>query len=210
MIQLLGPDGLRGPGAQISYLLPFPWYAAVIVEYLHLSDQPSATAELEQFFEISDTWSLLIGLSSATLQREADPLTMVLPSREYLLGADVYLKWKPTNVTETYAWAALTAEYTMKRTADDANWQGAGYAQIVAQIARRWRLGARFDMVGYPDTQNNQEMDVSASLAFLPSEFSRIRLTYAHDHGISAGVPENDFVILQLEGAIGAHGAHPF
>ena len=45
---------------------------------------------------------------------------------------------------------------------------------------------------------------VAGSIAFLPTEFSRLRVTYTRDE------TENDTVILQLEGTIGAHGAHPF
>lgn len=212
--QLLGDDGLRAPGAQLSYLLPTPWYATILVEYLGLNQDPSATLELEQFFDISRSWSLLWGLSSATLQRGApDPTDLVpmpaKPDREFLLGTDVYLKWRPPNEADTYFWVGVTAEYIASRT-ENKDWDGAGYGQVVAQVARRLRAGVRLDFVGFPSTALGRELDASASLAFLPTEFSRIRLTYAHDHPLDNGSLRNDYLILQLEGTIGAHGAHPF
>ena len=209
MTALLGEDGLRAPGAQLSYLLPTPWYATVVVEYLGLNQDPSATLELEQFFDLSRTWSLLWGISSATLARDAEDPTLPKPDREYLLATDVYLKWRPPNEAETYLWFAFTGEYVGSRT-ENKGWDGAGYGQFVAQVARRLRAGLRLDFVGFPDAALGREVDVSASLAFLPTEFSRLRLTYVHDQPLDDPAKPNDYLILQLEGTIGAHGAHPF
>jgi hypothetical protein len=103
----------------------------------------------------------------------------------------------------------LTAEYIASRTDERSDWDGVGYAQIVAQVARRIRAGARLDLVGYPQATLDREAVLSASLAFLPSEFSRVRVTWAHDANLDRST-SNDSVFLQLEGTIGAHGAHPF
>jgi hypothetical protein len=206
--QLLDADGLRAPGAQLSYLLPLSWYAAVFVEALDVggSGDISGTAGIEQFFDLSNAWSLYTGLSTATLQHPAAD-GQPAPARDYLVGGDVYLKWRPPNETQTYAWVAFTSEYIASRTSEG-DWDGAFYAQLVAQVARRVRVGARLDLVGYPQEALGREVIASASLAFLPTEFSRIRLTYAHDE--PSGAPNNDSLFLQVEATIGAHGAHPF
>src|SRR5262249_22511340 len=140
--QLLGEDGLRGPGAQLSYLLPIDWYASVFVEAMTLDSgaDPSATAGIEQFFDLSRSWSLSSGLSAATLQRGAAADGAPTPPREFLGGTDVYLRWRPPNEVETYAWVSLTAEYVASRTDERSDWDGVGYAQIVAQVARRFRV----------------------------------------------------------------------
>jgi hypothetical protein len=208
--ELLGEDGLRGPGAQLSYLLPLDWYASVYVEgfSLDLDVDPSATAGLEQFFDLSRSWSLSWGLSAATLQRgKADDGTPA--PRQFLGGTDLYLRWRPPNEAETYAWVSATAEYIASRTDERSSWDGVGYAQVVAQVARRLRAGVRLDLVGYPQATLDREAVVSASLAFIPSEFSRVRVTWAHDENLDKSLG-NDSVFLQLEGTIGAHGAHPF
>ena len=48
----------------------------------------------------------------------------------------------------------------------------------------------------------------AASLTFAPSEFSRVRL-YAQEL-TGAGVKSVTVAFLQVEYAMGAHGAHPF
>src|SRR5262249_47350131 len=116
-------------------------------------------------------------------------------------------KWRPPNEAQTYAWVAFTSEYIASKTSNR-DWDGAFYAQLVAQVDRRLRLGARLDLVGYPQAALAKAVVASASVAFLPTEFSRVRLTYAHDEP-SAG-KNNDSLFLQVEATIGAHGAHPF
>src|SRR5262249_22827553 len=113
------------------------------------------------------------------------------------------------NETETYAWVSFTAEYIARRDDVVDDWDGTAYAQVVAQVARRWRVGARLDLVGYPRTSLDRELQATGSIAFLPTELSRVRVTYAHDENTTRST-SNDSVFLQLEGTIGAHGAHPF
>jgi hypothetical protein len=99
----------------------------------------------------------------------------------------------------------------MSRKETPKDWDGAGYVQAVAQVARRWRVGARFDLSGYPHGDVlNREMIGSASIAFLPSEFSRLRFTASYEHDPSDSDRREAAFFLQLEAAIGAHGAHPF
>jgi hypothetical protein len=218
--RLLGEDGLRPPGAQLSVLLPVPWYATLYGEVFTLTPigqfghQLSAAAVLEQFFALTETWSLLVGANAASLDRgppEGDA-TMADPRREFLAGGDVYLKWQPVNERSTYLWFALIGEYFARRTNGSSAWDGAGYGQLVAQVARRWRLGLRLDATGlqrgpqYPATQYVP----SASIAFLPSEFSRIRLSAGAEYEPLTPSRRNPMVTLQYEAAIGAHGAHPF
>jgi hypothetical protein len=204
---LLGHDGLRGAGAQLSYLPPLPWYAAVFAELMTLGDGLTVVAGVEQFVDLGPRWSLLIGGHGATVQRDEDEHEgepepgEEAPPREFLVGGDVYLKWRPENVTSTYAWFAVQLEYVAARP-EGGEWTGAGYAQVVAQVARRVRLGARLDLVGLPGDE--LLLGGAVSVAFQPSEFSRLRLTYTRDE------TRNDSFFLQLEGAIGAHAAHPF
>jgi hypothetical protein len=211
--QLLGEDGLRGPGAQLSVLLPFPWFFTVYTELFTLSgddrERLSGTVVLEQFAPLSDSLSLLVGLSGATLFRGEDPeAEPESPRREFLLGGDVYFKWKPSNVATTYAWIAFSAEYFARKLKDESAFTGAGYAQLVAQVARRWRAGLRFDAHAEAgELFDPQERIVSASLTFLPSELSRVRLTALRD---DASDSTQHTVLVQLEGTIGAHAAHAF
>lgn len=88
----------------------------------------------------------------------------------------------------------------------------------------RWRLGLRYDLVQTDEAVMKQFglsgaeslTRISAMIEFNPTEFSRIRLQYNVDNSrydFSGGVPKKKAMhelILQVNLAIGAHGAHPF
>jgi hypothetical protein len=131
--------------------------------------------------------------------------------RAYLYGADLYFKWKPPNVTRTYASLSWTTEY-FARTASPGgqeSTEGAIYTEPVVQFARRWYVGTRLDVLGLPSGPNvPRRSGVAGSLTFAPSEFSRLRL-YGQDI-TGPGVPAAGSIFLQVEISMGAHGAHPF
>ena len=173
---------------------------------------------LEQFFELAEAHSLLLGLNFAT-GRSVDcgaaapcmPVTpaMVEGPRSYLYGGDLYYKWKPANVAQSYASFQWTTEFFARTLADGGPTEGAGYTEGVVQIARRFYLGARFDITGLPRGANvPRRYGTSASLTFAPSEFSRIRLYGQVLDGPDATTTTVGF--LQAEYSMGAHGAHPF
>ncbi len=231
---LFGEDGLRGPGAQASVLLPLPWFATLYVESFSIAAPDNLvglstfgggvrltppnltyTAELEQFFELAESHSLLVGLNFAT-GRSVDcvtdapcvPVTVDGP-RSYLYGADLYYKWKPANVAQSYASFQWTTEFYARTLADGGPTEGAGYSEAVVQIDRRFFLGGRFDLTGLPSGPDvPRRYGGAASLTFTPSEFSRLRL-YIQELG-GPGVAATTVGFLQVEYAMGAHGAHPF
>jgi hypothetical protein len=231
---LFGADGLRGPGAQASVLLPLPWFATLYAEAFSIAapddlegvstfgggvrltpENLTYTAELEQFFELAESHSLLVGLNFAT-GRSVDcvaaapcyPLTLDGP-RSYLYGADLYYKWKPANVAQSYASFQWTTEFYARTLADGGPTEGAGYSEAVVQLARRFYLGGRFDLTGLPSGPDvPRRYGGAASITFAPSECSRLRL-YAQELG-GPGVVATTVGFLQVEYAMGAHGAHPF
>jgi hypothetical protein len=231
---LFGEDGLRGPGAQASVLLLLPWFAALYVEAFSIAppddlagvatfgggvrltpNNLTYTAELEQFFELAESHSLLVGLNFAT-GRSVDCPTAVAcgPApvegpRSYFYGADVYYKWKPANVAQSYVSFQWTTEFYERTLADGGPTEGAGYSEAVVQIDRRFFLGGRFDLTGLPSGLDvPRRYGGAGSLTFTPSEFSRLRL-YVQELG-GPGVAATTVGFLQVEYAMGAHGAHPF
>jgi hypothetical protein len=233
---LFGEDGLRGPGAQASVLLPLPWFATFYAEAFSLTAPDDLagvstfgggarltpanltyTAVLEQFFELAESHSLLVGLNFAT-GRSFDcvaaagapcvPVAVEGP-RSFLYGGDVYYKWKPANVAQSYASFQWTTEFYARTLADGGPTEGAGYSEAVVQIARRFYLGGRFDLTGLPSGPSvPRRYGGAGSLTFAPSEFSRLRL-YAQELG-GPGVAATTVGFLQVEYSMGAHGAHPF
>jgi hypothetical protein len=176
---LFGPDGLRGPGAQASVLLPLPWFATLYAESFSIG-QPDAddlspgvstfgggvrlgpsnltyTAELEQFWAPGESHSVFLGLNFATGRSfnclaTTTTCLSVDGARSFLYGGDLYYKWKPPNVSRTYLSLQWTTEFFVRALADGGPTTGAGYSDIVLQFARRFYLGGRFDLVGAPGT----------------------------------------------------------
>jgi hypothetical protein len=230
---LFGVDGFRGPGAQLSALLPLPWFTTVYAEAFSIGgpEDPGGlstfgggarltprnltyAAALEQFWELGEAMALLLGANFATgrafdcMQAVPCDATLAAGPRSYLYGGDLYFKWKPPNQSSTYSSLQWTTEFFARTLASGGPTEGAGYTEPVAQIARRFYVGARFDLTGLPSGPNvPRRYGVAASLTFAPSEFSRVRL-YAQELWGSGQAATVAF--LQVEYSMGAHGAHPY
>ena len=252
----LGTDGLRGPGAQLSWLAPLPFYLTLYGEAFSIGapDQPEIgttlsppvasfgggdptdltyAAEAKAFFPFGDAWSVYAGVSGATGVSPGlfQPTDVAVTSfgvnrRSYLVGADLYVKWKPPNVAAGYTSVAWQTEAIWRHLDDSADlpggWDGGLYTQVVVQVARRWFLGARADVLGIPASSSLGRMfRGSTSITFQMSEFARARW-YLEGEPVASWVsvpgvaipavqpPDSGSTFLQLEISIGAHGAHPF
>jgi hypothetical protein len=178
----LGADGMRGPGVQVSWLSPLPFFLTLSAEAFSLrsdpadqtqalpqpvasfgadaSARPTVAAEAKVFFPFGDAVSFYGGLNFASGKSSGlsiGPASTVGVGREaQLYGADVYVKWKPPNVAQGYGSLAFQAEAILRHLgAGDTledEWDGGAYAQVVAQFARRWFLGLRGDIVGAPSS----------------------------------------------------------
>jgi hypothetical protein len=230
---LFGVDGFRGPGAQLSLLIPLPWFATLYAEAFSIgpSEDPALlatfgggvrtspgnltyTAVLEQFWELGESTSLLLGANFATGRTfdcmQAVPCDALLATgpRSYLYGGDLYFKWKPANQSRTYSSLQWTTEFFARTLASGGPTEGAGYTEPVVQVARRFYVGGRFDLVGLPSGPNlPRRYGGALSLTFAPSEFSRFRL-YAQE--LFGGGQSATVAFLQFEYSMGAHGAHPY
>jgi hypothetical protein len=116
--RLLGPDGLRGVGAQLAWTVPVPWYSQVIfavqngrggtgysfrnpgedgVFYGRMTIDRDMTAlrdfvfvpRIENSFNLSDTQTVLFGGSGAFGTNDTGP-----DSHTQIYGADLLYKWK--------------------------------------------------------------------------------------------------------------------
>ena len=231
---LFGIDGFRGPGVQLSLLLPLPWFATLYGEAFSIAspEDPAIvstfgggvrstpgnvtyTGVLEQFWELGESTSLLLGANFATgrsfncMAAVPCDAALAVGPRSYLYGGDLYFKWKPPNATRTYGSVQWTTEYFARTLADGGPTEAAFYTEPVVQIARRFYAGARFDLVGVPAGPNlPRRYGYAASLTFAPSEYSRVRLYLQELTG--PGVSSVTVGFVQVEFAMGAHGAHPY
>lgn len=94
------------------------------------------------------------------------------------------------------------------------------YSQLVYKLSQYWRIGFRYDLLMKNEiVRNSNTLDLpdfmpqlSSIIEYNPSEFSRIRLQYNHDRTkyLEGSQKINNEILLQINLAIGAHGAHSF
>lgn len=238
----LGTDGLHSPGLELSWMAPTPFYllftgAAFSVAHPEELNGPLASfgggkrsdftylGNVRSFAPLSQAASLYFGLSFASgktgrLVGTDEGEVLQDQYRSFVYGADMYFKWKPPNVAQTYQSLTWTTEYYLRHIpALKDQLEGALYSQVVWQVARRWFLGARGEVDGIPSGPAVQRQYAgSASLTWALSEFSRIRL-YGETRWAATPLPTallplprgiSGAAFLQIEAAIGAHGAHPY
>lgn len=182
LTRFFGDEGLADVGVSVSKQIDNPFGAFIEATGEVYSDNVY-NAHVKFFRDLSENSNLEVGTSAA---RVGD---------DRLTGIDVTYRWKPLS-RAIYNSFILRAEGIANR--DDVHgW----YAAADYQLARRWFTGARFDRA-------DRDRAVSATLTFWPSEFSQLRGQYRRT--TLGGGPSFDEVLLQLQFAIGAHGAHVF
>ncbi|GEJ59264.1 hypothetical protein [Anaeromyxobacter diazotrophicus] len=214
MDRLLSADALKGPGVDVAWLAPLPWFAE-----LHLAgqttrpsfveeDRRTVVARLQQYFEVGEGATLGVGLSGARIQ---EPLRGA--SRE-VGGADLMLKVRPVNSRSYVVLQGEVFARRMRGTEEEGTASG-GYLQAVFRDGPFYAYGVRGELAPavVPGTTlvtsgSGTERRVSALAEWLPSEFQRLRAQVAWDH--LPGGRDGFEATLHLEFVIGAHGAHPF
>lgn len=193
------------------------------------SDRPLRGAQdllfvprLATSFELSDTQTLLAGLSGAF-----GPNSTGLGRRTEIYGIDFFWKWKPAAAAQGFPFVSWQTEALERRfgagadplapvplRAETIRDRGL-YSQVVYGFAPRWNAGLRADYVtgntaafDASDPFRGDRRRLSPELTFLPSEFSKVRLQYNYDHGESFGTAHS--IWMQLEFGLGAHAAHKY
>jgi hypothetical protein len=235
--RVFGGEGNRGPGVELSWLSPLPWYLELLVSTTDAAGEATArsfwgaedlgvhslfdlqqTLAVKQFFPLSDDLSLLWGLSGAF-----GPNPTGHGNRSEVYGTDLYLKYRPITVgSHTVVSLQTEALYRRRQVPDDVLQDGGGYAQLLWRWARRFASGARYEW-GSPVWNRDGEVAndyldplwaghrqrVSLATTFWPTEFSRLRLQGSMD-STSGPDPTVWAVMFALEVSAGAHGAHAF
>ncbi|RMG15928.1 MAG: zinc-regulated TonB-dependent outer membrane receptor [Deltaproteobacteria bacterium] len=225
--KFFGPEGNGGLGLEASWLSPLPWWLEVVGS-VHRATGPSFLGEdappprspldlqwslvVEQFFPLSDHWSLLFGLGAAN-----GPLATGAHNRTDVYVADLYLKWRPITAPGDLRQLSLQAEWLLRRrqVPDDVLTDTGGYAYAEWRFDRWWAAGLRAEWVsGVPDDPTAPEwigprLRSDGVVSFYPTEFSRLRIQVGLDDPSWTDAPIWR-VFLTTEFAIGAHGAHTF
>jgi hypothetical protein len=232
--KMLGEDGSRGLGAELSWLAPTPWYLlasmslqtpgdgccnrafATVDGPINDASDLYATGRLEQFFELSPDLGLNWGLSAQTGNAAPADAATASAGTTTIVGSDLYLRFKPADSTLRRA-TALTAEFMHRsralpgRTLED----DAAYAQFVQVLSPAWEAGARYEWASGNESDpldpdwTSDRTRASLQATYYPSHFSRLRLQLLADQ-----LPwQKDTTLgglLALEVIAGAHGAHSY
>ena len=137
--RLLGPDGLRGVGAQISWIVPVPWYSQLILGVQNgrgstgfsfrnpgddgmFFDRRTTDREIrgledfvwiprwENSVDLSPTQVVLAGVSGAFGSNETGG-----NSRTQIYGADLLYKWKSANAEGGFPFVKWQSEFMYRR-----------------------------------------------------------------------------------------------
>jgi hypothetical protein len=227
---LIGPEGLNDAGVSADLLLPLPFYAELTGQVFsgewaplegEIPDDPLTSRDesvpdrrhdrdlayvghAKTLFDLSDATTLELGGSYVGGRNGFGGLT-------HVIAGDVTLKWKPLTA-ERYQGFDWTTEYVwVKRgQAPSDRTRGGGYTALRYQFAQQWWVQARGALLGLPAGDSARTLRGEALVAFVPSEFSALRLQYAlekEEHSAAAAVHE---VFAQLVFSVGPHPAHAY
>jgi hypothetical protein len=228
--KFFGGEGNRGLGAELSWLMPLPWYSEVLVSvndaggdccnrsYRGGLDAPLSGPEdllytfaWKQFFPFNRDLGLNWGLSA-----QFGPNATGAGNRTAIIGTDLYLRYKPTAVS-----GRMSLDLTVELLARSRSVPGrvlqdwGGFAELRWLIDLSWAVAARYEWVsGVEDDPLDPEWDqyrhrTAAAFDFYPSHFSRFRLQLSHDAMLWREEPVWG-IVLGVEVVTGDHGSHGF
>lgn len=219
LTRFLGEEGLADVGVSVSKDVPNPFgafveatgeiYSGDVEEVFGRASSNDLfyNAHLKFFRDITENSNIEVGTSWArgSLPPDEDGLTA---GSNRMAGVDVTYRWKPLSRSIYRSFIGRFEGLSNRRADFDRNLYGY-YASADYQLARRWFAGARLDRADrFFETERFTDRAISATLTFWPSEFSQLRGQFRRTK-LGGGPAFNEF-LLQLQFAIGAHGAHVF
>jgi hypothetical protein len=157
------------------------------------------------FKDLTDASNLDLGLSYGVGPNGTRPDALTR-----LQGFDATYRWKPLQ-TATYRSFTFRGELFRSQRDQPGGAQTAigWFASGDYQLAKRWFVGARYESSDLAYNASKRDTGVAGVLTFWPSEFSQLRGELRQRHyGLTDYTAKE--LLLQLQFAIGAHGAHPF
>jgi hypothetical protein len=160
--RMFGPEGLRNPGARLSWLAPTPFYAEAFVTMQNSQGTTAYSfrnAETELFgrppldrsvrtlgdllyvprlvasFDVTDSQTLVAGVSGAFGPNDSGP-----DSRTQIYGGDLYWKWKPPWQAGGFPFVALQTEALGRRYEAG---PGAGEPALPSEVFEDWGIYAQ-------------------------------------------------------------------
>ncbi|MEO8431920.1 MAG: hypothetical protein ABI592_10460 [Acidobacteriota bacterium] len=220
VVNLLGgEEGWIGDGVSVSKLLPLPadLFSELTVQVFrgereglfHALDRSDLAynAHYRAYGDISESSNLELGFSYGYGPNAASTDEITRHTR--LEGIDATFRWKPLR-QGSYRSATLRAElFRSVRDQPDGSQTARGwFVSGEYQLAKRWFAGARVESSDRADAAFRRDTGEALNLTFWPSEFSQLRGELRRRR-YAGGIDATE-ALLQLQFAIGSHGAHPF
>lgn len=214
--ELFGMEVHGDAAVELSWLAPLPYFLETTFQVSDgaLFASPD-DADLGYLARLRNLWapseSTTIELSGSWLQGRNETLGWTR-----FLGADLTLQWAGRSAAmrkliwqNEFLWEARE-EGPGQAAAD----RSGVYSDLSWRIDRRWWLQGRVDLAGLgPEGADSIRWGGQAQIAFVPSEFQTLRLSYhvaaAEDHEGSEEDPVHGLQ-LQYSVTIGSHPAHAY
>jgi hypothetical protein len=217
-----GEDGLADAGVSVARLIPNPWFFLEATGQVYRGAQGSVfhaseagdlnyLARLRAYQDVSESTNLDLGASFSTGHNDAGVTDGVDTGRftTRLYGVDATVRYKPLRRSIYRSFVGRTELIWSRRQQSDGVQPAFGYfVSGDYQFARRWYAGLRYDRSDRAEQAAVLDTGAAAVVTFWPSEFSQIRGMYRRTRYAQSQTANE--LLLQVQFAIGAHGAHPF
>ncbi len=205
---LLGPDAISDAGVQLQWVAPTDTYIMSGVEAMQGTNGRSFgdsennnlyIGYLKSSIDITDDLSLLGGVSLAHGKTKAK-------KDSDIYGVDLTLRKQ----LGSYSAISWQSEYLQRE--KDSQKQAGLYSELVYQYNKNYSGGVRYDKITKNIIDTDDLDKYTAMLQYKPFPFSRLRLEYSHDRTkvINGKKEDIDTIMLSINIAIGAHGAHAY
>jgi hypothetical protein len=176
----------------------------------------STVAHFRGYKDITESTNLDIGVSYSRGHNDSGsaPNVLLLPGLQdsfltHLYGVDGTVRWKPLRRSIYHSFVGRSELIWSQRQQFAGEQRAFGmYASGDYQLGRRWFAGARYDRSDRSREAFLVDKGGSLVLTYWPSEFAQLRAQYRFTN-YAEGFNANE-LRLQLQFALGAHGAHPF
>ena len=229
MANSIGEEGFKDAGLEAAWLTPLPWFAELTggvyqgigVDDDHPLDFGSSRHDNVPFlghfknqFDLNDATTLELGQSF--MQGRGSDADL-----HNAFGADLTVRNVPLKNANRRGWI-LMGEYLQKGSRVGGAYhqeQHGGYASFQYRLSQVWWMGIRGEQARdcttdflFDSTVPGKVTRGSVNIAWMPSEFSFVRLEYSRanaDDGHGAK-PTDDRIMAQLSYTIGYHPAHAY
>ena len=206
-VKFLGPDGVHLLGAEVTYqppISPFIQFSLAVQSKGALDRYPAATPStpptfalqtaddlvvfprVETFFDLTDNADLSLGASGAIGKNKPKS-----EDRTYLIGGDVLYRWKSGAQAYPYIrwltegiWAVrkdpIVVAGAHKGLQMGSDVVGGAFTELGYRFSRHWQVTGRFEYVGIPKGNEDEDLRVTGGLRYLLTSVAKIGVQYEY------------------------------